>query len=374
MTDSRAFVFASNWELHPGNVAYARYFDSLSTDPQLALSRRERWPTLIEQLPTIPGQRHLFTDCDNEQSVWVQRDGVSALLSLQGGGFAVTVAGRSPGLIGKFVEEMRGLVPRAEIDDESLRVPVTFWSLSPHGPTQHTRQLDVPSWDDARQNYVGETYLGLYSLMESFTPGAGGQLVVWHGPPGTGKTNALRALAWEWRRWCAIHYITDPETFFGDSASYMLEVLLHEDDYAVDPNPPGASPTPVPPVAERWRLLVLEDTGEMLARDAKDRTGQGLSRLLNVVDGLIGQGLRLLVLVTTNDELKALHPAVARPGRCAANVKFETFSQEQAHAWCEVNNLDYEFMGEGVPLSDLYARLAGRDTSRQREPAKAGFA
>ena len=41
-----------------------------------------------------------------------------------------------------------------------------------------------------------------------------------------------------------------------------------------------------------------EDTGELLSADARERSGQGLSRFLNVVDGLIGQGLRVLVLVT----------------------------------------------------------------------------
>ena len=42
--------------------------------------------------------------------------------------------------------------------------------------------------------------------------------------------------------------------------------------------------------------------------------GQGLSRLLNVSDGLLGEGLRAVVLVTTNEPLRRLHPAVVRPG------------------------------------------------------------
>lgn len=33
---------------------------------------------------------------------------------------------------------------------------------------------------------------------------------------------------------------------------------------------------------------------------------------------MVGQGLRVLVLVTTNELLRRLHPAVAQPGRCAA--------------------------------------------------------
>ena len=147
----------------------------------------------------------------------------------------------------------------------------------------------------------------------------GGRLLLWHGIPGTGKTYALRALGWEWRTWCDFHYVTDPETFFGSSPAYMLDVLLGEDD---DDDEGG-----------RWRLLILEDTGELLAADAKERTGQGLSRLLNVVDGLIGQGLRVLVLVTTNETLRSLHPAVSRPGRCASQIEFGAFAAEEAAEW-----------------------------------------
>jgi hypothetical protein len=65
--------------------------------------------------------------------------------------------------------------------------------------------------------------------------------------------------------------------------------------------------------------------------DAKARTGQALSRFLNVVDGLIGQGLRLLVLVTSNEDLGKLHPAVNRPGRCIQKILFQPFTSVEAH-------------------------------------------
>jgi ATP-dependent 26S proteasome regulatory subunit len=79
-------------------------------------------------------------------------------------------------------------------------------------------------------------------------------------------------------------------------------------------------------------MLVLEDTGELLSIDAKERAGQGLSRLLNAVDGLLGQGSRVLLLITTNEELGALHPAVTRPGRCASQVEFFPLSPVEAKA------------------------------------------
>lgn len=94
------------------------------------------------------------------------------------------------------------------------------------------------------------------------------------GVPGTGTTHALRALAWEWREWCELHYVTDPEQLFGGRTDYLMDVVLEQAD------------------EDKWRLLVLEDTGELLAADAKERTRQGLLRLLNVVDGIIARAAR----------------------------------------------------------------------------------
>ena len=42
----------------------------------------------------------------------------------------------------------------------------------------------------------------------------------------------------------------------------------------------------------RWRLLLLEDCDELIGADAKRASGQALSRLLNLTDGLLGQGRR----------------------------------------------------------------------------------
>jgi hypothetical protein len=111
---------------------------------------------------------------------------------------------------------------------------------------------------------------------------------------------------------------------------------------------------------QAWRLLVLEDTGELLTPDAKSVIGQGLSRFLNVVDGLIGQGLRVLVLVTTNEELRRLHPAVARPGRCAANIDFEPLGADEAGAWLQSHGVEGEAGGRRI-LASLYAELEGLD-------------
>jgi hypothetical protein len=55
--------------------------------------------------------------------------------------------------------------------------------------------------------------------------------------------------------------------------------------------------------------------------------------LLNLCDGILGHGLRVLVLLTTNEDVGRLHPAITRPGRCLSQIGFETFSPAAARRW-----------------------------------------
>src|SRR4029453_5916301 len=96
------------------------------------------------------------------------------------------------------------------------------------------------------------------------------------------------------------------------------------------------------------------------------QAGQGLSRFLNVVDGLIGQGLRILVLVTTNEELGALHPAISRPGRAAANVLFRRIPPDQANPWLREHGQD-KSVSEPITLAALYAVAEGWDAVAERQ-------
>jgi hypothetical protein len=247
---------------------------------------------------------------------------------------------------------VKELIPLAE-EPASDEISIGFWYRAGRGPRKEVRRLRAPAWAEAARNYPTPTRRLLEPLMANLhSVLAGGRLVLWHGAPGTGKTSALRTLGRESVKDTLLEYVLDPDTFFGSDTGYFVSVLFNNDDEVEQ---------------GKTRVLVLEDCDDLLAADAKRQGGQGLARLLNLVDGLIGQGLRIGVLITTNDPLSGFHPAVSRRGRCGAAIAFEAFDQQEADQW---------LAGEGVAaqgrdkssLAELLAIRDGRTLPDPRAP------
>lgn len=218
-----------------------------------------------------------------------------------------------------------------EVDDRMTKV--RMWNRhgrSSYGPQ---RSIGTHPWIEVEGNYSRATRCGVDALVRVGPASVpAGRLILWHGPPGTGKTAAIRALMHEWREWCTSHVVVDAEAFFADPA-YVLEVVT-----SGEPN--------------EWKLIVAEDCDDYLAPPSGAGVRGPLSQLLNLTDGLFGQGSNAIVLLTTNAPVERIHPAITRPGRCLSNLAFTRLSAE------EVATRTGGLADVPMTLADMYNLLA----------------
>lgn len=276
-----------------------------------------------EQQSVTSGRRHY------RDQVWDTPYGLVRLEDIHMRLRIRVLTNNDPEAASSILQEIRQQVappPRQKTNE----VRVKFWRMTPNGGSAFTRSIAAPTWRSIERNYGAATRQQLHQLMRLKPRQLGtGKIILLHGEAGTGKTTAIRGLAREWQKWCDFAYAVDPEHVFGNG-DYLTNLIADETSTS---SAPWMDDDEDKIEQTKWRVLVIEDAEEFLIPDAKHEVGQAVSRLLNVGDGILGQGLKLLVMLTTNVPVNKLSPAIVRPGRCLANIEVPAMTKAEAAEW-----------------------------------------
>jgi len=248
--------------------------------------------------------------------------------------------------VNKYMQELRG--------QEKEKVGITFSFLTAQGPRFYYRRVACPTWKEVRENYTNAEAIDW--LLKLKNPLAYGKLLFWHGEPGTGKTFGIRALMREWKHKADFFYILDLENLFGKSAGYLIETLLQVPESEPKKDGEEDDKKDKKDKESRTKILVIEDALDFLLQENRKEMSAAMSRLLNLTEGLVGQGFKVLVLITSNEKVGHIDLAFKRIGRCLQILEFQQFPRKQAAEWLKNRGIENPIEEEAT-LAELYAEL-----------------
>lgn len=153
-------------------------------------------------------------------------------------------------------------------------------------------------------------------------------LFLLHGEPGTGKSTYLRYL---------IHHVKKEVIFMPPKIAADLDNPHLFNMLTDKPN----------------SVIVIEDAENLISSRNKGGNA-GISMLLNMTDGLLGDSLCLQFVCTFNTPLSNIDTALLRKGRLKATYEFAPLSVEKSAALLRKRGIENPRVTSPMSLADIY--------------------
>jgi ATP-dependent 26S proteasome regulatory subunit len=112
-------------------------------------------------------------------------------------------------------------------------------------------------------------------------------------------------------------------------------------------------------------ILIIEDAERVISDREGNGSPAGVSNILNLTDGILGDCLNIQVIATFNMKREKIDQALLRKGRLIAEHKFEKLSVNDTNKLLKHLEKNQE-VEEGMVLADIY----NIDTEVYKTPTK----
>lgn len=172
-------------------------------------------------------------------------------------------------------------------------------------------------------------------------------LVLLHGMPGTGKSTYIRYLIHQLRK--RVIFIPSRMAASMDAPAMMTFLIDYKNS-----------------------VLVIEDAEELI-RSRESSNDSGVSTLLNLTDGVLGESLCIQVICTFNTRLANIDSALLRKGRLIQAYEFGALSLEKTHRLLLQLGEDPTAITNGMTLADIYHLHENNQVVKKMNPVSIGF-
>lgn len=100
-------------------------------------------------------------------------------------------------------------------------------------------------------------------------------------------------------------------------------------------------------------ILIIEDAERVISDRQTNGSAAGVSNILNLTDGILGDCLNIQIIATFNMDRERIDPALLRKGRLVAEHKFDKLTIEESNKLLKHIGKDI-IVNEPMCLADIY--------------------
>jgi hypothetical protein len=195
--------------------------------------------------------------------------------------------------------------------------------------------LDLEDYDlfvppmDLELNY-GTSFTKIHDvIVDKLNQPNGKGIILLHGDPGTGKTSYIKYLT---------SLVKEKDILFIPPS--MAEML--------------SEPSIIPFLMDHKNsILIIEDAERVIADREGNGSPAGVSNILNLTDGILGDCLSIQIVATFNMKREKIDSALLRKGRLIAEHKFENLPIDETNKLLKYLNKEHTAT-ESMSLADIY--------------------